>query len=87
MKGNEMQPKVTNEEMLNHIINFITANRYSPSLSELCKMSGIKSKATIHNRLYKMRNEGLIDYKDCENRTISVIGYRYVKEDNKNGKQ
>lgn len=75
------KPKVSNEEMLNHIINFITANRYSPSLSELCEMSGIKSKATIHNRLYKMRNEGLIDYKDGENRTISVIGYRYTKEE------
>lgn len=28
----------------------------------------------------KVSNEGLIDYKDGENRTISVTGYRYVKE-------
>lgn len=75
-----LKPKVSNEEMLNHIINFINANRYSPSLNELCEMSGIKSKSTMHNRLYKMRNEGLINYKDGENRTISVKGYRYVKE-------
>lgn len=27
----------------------------------------------------KVSNEGLIDYKDGENRTISVIGYRYTK--------
>lgn len=75
-----LKPKVSNEKMLNHIINFITANRYSPSLSELCEMSGIKSKSAMHKRLYRMRNEGLIDYNDGENRTISVTGYRYVKE-------
>lgn len=73
------QPKVANEELLNIIIDYIQENNYPPTTRELCSLSDIKSNATIHYRLLRMRDKGLIDFVDYEPRTISVKGYRYTK--------
>lgn len=74
-----IQPKVTNEELLNIIIDYITTHNYPPTTRELMLLTDIKSTATIHYRLLKLRENGLIDFVDCENRTISVTGYKYTK--------
>lgn len=83
MKGEKkiaQQPKVTDEELLNIIMDYITTHNYPPTIRELCELSGIMSSSTMHYRLLKMRDKGLIDFVDYEPRTISVKGYRYVKE-------
>jgi repressor LexA len=74
------QPKVTNDELLNIIIGYITTHNYPPTTRELMQLTDIKSTSTMHYRLLKLRENGLIDFEDCEPRTISVTGYRYVKE-------
>lgn len=78
--GRMTQHKVTNDELLNIIIDYITTHNYPPTTRELCSLSGVKSSATMHYRLLRMRDVGLIDFEDCEPRTISVKGYKYVKE-------
>lgn len=74
------QPKVTNEELLNIIIDYIQENNYPPTTRDLMLLTDIKSTSTMHYRLLKLREKGLIDFEDCEPRTISVKGYKYVKE-------
>ena len=74
------QPKVTNEELLNIIIDYIQENNYPPTTRDLMELTDIKSTSTMHYRLLELREKGLIDFVDCENRTISVTGYKYVKE-------
>lgn len=73
------QPKVTNEEMLTNIINYITTHNYPPTVRELMILTDIKSSATMHYRLLRLRDKGLIDFVDYEPRTISVKGYIYTK--------
>ena len=75
------QPKVTNDELLNIIIGYITTHNYPPTTRELMQLTDIKSSSTMHYRLLKLRDTGLIDFVDYEPRTISVTGYRYTKEE------
>lgn len=74
-----IQPKVTNDELLNIIIDYITTHNYPPTTRDLIELTDIKSTATIHYRLLKLREKGLIDFADYEPRTISVTGYSYTK--------
>lgn len=77
---NKDQGKEKRQEILNAIISFIQSNGYSPTIRELCEITGIKSTATVHHHIQIMIDDGLITSKDYEPRTISVKGYRYVKE-------
>jgi len=74
-----IQPKVTNDELLNIIIDYITAHNYPPTTRDLMELTDIKSTSTMHYRLLKLREKGSIDFVDYEPRTISVTGYKYTK--------
>lgn len=75
-----IQPKITNEELLNVIIDYITTHNYSPTVRDLMNLTDIQSSSTMHYRIKQLRDNGFIDYVDNEPRTIRVIGYKYVKE-------
>lgn len=53
------------------IKDFIEKNGYSPSFRELAKINELCI-ATIHYHLKKLRNNGLIDYKDKRSRTLVI---------------
>lgn len=60
-------------EMYNIIMLYIAQNGYSPTIRELCKMSGLRSTATVHSRLKKLESLGKIQkLTECP-RTITVV--------------
>jgi repressor LexA len=65
------------------IEDFIKENGYSPSVRELCKITGKNSPGTIYTHLHKLKELGYITFIDGKNRTIRIIkNYRckYDKE-------
>lgn len=67
--------KLTEKEELIYktIKEFITTNGYSPSMRELCKLTKIKSTASISNYLESLKDKGYITYIPNKNRTVRVI--------------
>ena len=64
----------TREQILQAIKDFYTKNGYSPSVTELANIVGLKSPSTVHGHLHRMRRDGLINFVDGEARTITVVG-------------
>lgn len=71
---------MSNEEVLNLIVEYIKGHGYPPTIEEIGKMAGFRSKATTWNRIQKMLKEGVIE-SDCKGsaRAIRVPGYEFVK--------
>lgn len=66
-----MTPK--DQEMYNIIMLYIAQNGFSPTIRELCTMTGLKSTSSVHNRLKKLENLGKIQkLSECP-RTITVV--------------
>jgi repressor LexA len=59
-------------EILHCIDNFIKENGYSPSIRDLCNLSGRTSPATIHMYIRCLREKGYIDYVDGLARSIVI---------------
>lgn len=59
--------------VLEQIKEYIDENGYSPSIRELCKITGKSSPATIHYYLKVLKQKGFIEYREKRNRTIRVI--------------
>ena len=60
-------------EMYNIIMLYIAQNGFSPTVRELCKMSGLRSTSTVHSRLKKLESLGKIQkLTECP-RTITVM--------------
>lgn len=61
------------------LVQFITENGYSPSIREICKGTGYNSTSTVFNHLMTLEMMGMIRTKDGKQRTISLVGYQFVK--------
>ena len=60
-------------EMYNIIMLYIAQNGYSPTIRELCKISGLRSTSTVHSRLKKLESLGKIQkLTECP-RSITVV--------------
>lgn len=74
--------KISDEEILDVITNYIQKHGYAPSLSEIGGEVGLKSKNSIWNRIQGMLRKGLIETDhDGSPRAIRVPGYKFVKEE------
>lgn len=76
----KLQGEKVREKMLSFIVNYIEENKYSPTVREICNGAGLKSNSSVAYHLIKLREEGKINYIDYEPRTITVPGYKFVKE-------
>lgn len=47
-------------EILEIIKTFIKENGYSPTIREICKIANIKSTASVHGHIKKLKAEGYI---------------------------
>lgn len=52
------------ERVYNSIKEFIKDKGYSPTMSELCEITGLKSKASAYMWLNKLKTEGYITYEE-----------------------
>lgn len=64
----------TNEQkVFDAIVDFITENKYPPTVRELCELTGYRATSTIHEKLKKLKEKGLIDFVANGKRTIKII--------------
>ena len=68
------------QETYQFIIDFIKENGYSPSYREIANGVGC-ALSTVVGRLEKLVEFGMIEMKANFPRTISVVGYSYVKDE------
>ncbi len=68
------------QETYKFIIDFIQENGYSPSYREIANGVGC-ALSTVVGRLEKLVEFGMIEMKANVPRTISVVGYSYVKDE------
>ncbi len=60
-------------EVLNVIQEFITRNRYSPSLEEIGSALGLSSVATVHKHVTHLVEKGLVRRVWNQNRSIEIV--------------
>ena len=61
------------KEIYEYIKSFISEYKYSPSIREIGKAVGLKSPATVHVHLDKMRENGFIDFANALPRTLRIV--------------
>lgn len=59
-------------EILHCIQTYSTSQRFSPTVRELCTMTGLKSTSSVHNYLVQLKEEGLIVSAESKPRTITI---------------
>lgn len=64
--------KVSDDKIVNFIRGYMRDNGWSPSVREIGNGVGLDSSSTVHNRLLKLNDQGLIVYKGM--RQIMVVG-------------
>ena len=67
-------------EVYNFIVNYVQKNGYAPSIREIANGTGKISTSIIKERLWNLKNNGLIQTKPMSPRAIKLIGYKLVKE-------
>ena len=65
--------KQIKEEIYNFIKQFISDHGYSPSLDEIAKGVGIRSKATVSYYLAWLKADEKIDWEHNKARTIRIL--------------
>ena len=76
----ERKEIIMREKIYNFIVNFMTENGYSPSIREIGDAVGLSSTSSVFNHLMNLQDEGLIKMQNRKSRTISLVGYKFVKE-------
>ena len=57
------------------IVKYMKQNQFSPSIRELCDMTGLKSTSSVHAHLMTLESEGRIQFFGV--RQIKVNGYEF----------
>lgn len=74
------------QRVLDAVIIFIQKNGYSPSIRELCDMTGLTSTSTVHHHIERLVSAGKLNMGEYGSpRTITVPGYKYVKVEETKG--
>lgn len=61
------------KEILGTIIKYIEREGISPTVRELCDITGIKSTSTIHGYIKRLQNQGYIEMIKGSPRSIRVL--------------
>lgn len=62
----------TKQRIYDYIADYIKNNGYSPAIREICEGAGLKSTSTVHGYLRKLKQDGMIDFRDTLPRTIRI---------------
>lgn len=61
------------EKILKIIIDYIQTERISPTVREICDLSGLKSTATIHSHLARLEEQGYISKRNKSPKSLIVL--------------
>lgn len=80
MNKNLEQNRVkTRQKVYEFLVEFITKHGYSPSIREICGGVNLKSTASVYDHLQILERLGKIHMEGNKPRTISLVGYEYIK--------
>lgn len=65
--------KPRQKQILNYIYDFFRENGYPPSVREICKATGLRSTATVHNYLLQLEEKGYIHRDPQKPRAIEIL--------------
>lgn len=68
-----MTPKVSDEQVLVFIEEFVDTNGYAPSVRDVMEAMNVVSPSTAYSRLKKLRDQGWIDWAPDRSRTLRVL--------------
>lgn len=60
-------------EIYEYIKEFLSENKYSPSMREITTAVGLKSVSITHGHLERLRNKGYIDFINTLTRTLQIV--------------
>lgn len=64
----------TVDQLIVDFIQQFTAQRgYAPTVREIGVASNLRSTSTVHGRLAKLRDLGIVDYENVRARTVRVV--------------
>lgn len=64
---------ITRKNIIEVIEKYTTMNGFPPTVREIGDLLGIKSTATVHGHLEKLRKQGKIDWNSTQPRTIRRV--------------
>ena len=69
--------KITDKdtEILDFIYKQLSQNGYPPTVREICTAVNLSSPATVHARLNKLEEAGIIEKSSTKNRTMRLVNY------------
>lgn len=71
----------TQQKIYDFIVEYTKEHLYSPSINDICKGTGLRSKSTVWGHLTKIEKDGLIELPEFSTpRAIRLVGYKLVKE-------
>lgn len=73
----------TREKVYNFLIEYIKEYGYAPSVRDICEGVGLKSTSSVYSHLSKLEEEGKIETRGHSPRAIKIMGYGYMKLDEK----
>lgn len=71
----------TRERIYRFLVEFISKNSYAPSIKEIGAGTNLRSTASVYYHLMKLEEEGKIKMRRHSQRTIQVVGFEFVKEE------
>lgn len=71
----------TTERVYAFLVEYVTNNGYPPTIREIGDGVGLKSTQTVCSHLKRLQTMGLIHTEETKPRAISLVGYRFVKEE------
>jgi len=66
---------ITPKELLSYIAKYIEENQISPTVRELCELTGANSTETIHRHINRLIEFGYIEKLDKSPRSIKITDY------------
>lgn len=85
MKNEKLEPKKAMQKIiLDTIVAYIQKFGYPPTVREIGEIVGLKSSSSVYRHLKALEEQGFI-INDGMPRAISVIGWKFVKEGEKDG--
>lgn len=81
MKKSLEEVRDTTERVYNFLVEYVTNNGYPPTIREIGNGVGLKSTQTVCSHLKRLQTMGLIHTEETKPRAISIVGYKFVKEE------
>ncbi len=80
VKATTRQGERTLGRVYDFIVEYMTANLYSPGVREIGEGVGLASTASVYYYLEILADRGLIEMKEKASRAIKLVGYHLEKD-------